>query len=436
MSNLNIKYYILLILFGMLFLAIRYTTPLITPWVYAEDGVWVANALSHGWMNTFINAREDYFVFFNIFFLFVSTSISNLLSGSPLLLLPQSIAVVSYFFYSLIAVMAFHTIIKIAHPIFAIFVYFLTLLIPLGLSQSENIGHLLQIGFYMPAIAMVLILQRECITKKTTKNVIDLLIWLTAATNPVVFLVVGGYYSFKFLIINEKKSLIKDLLPLAVTMIVLAIFIIPRVNGSGGLGNHSYDPNNIIEMSTARLILYPFVFPWYEKLNNTISITLTILYFTFCTTVILKTKDSTAKKYLLTIAIVLLISYFTTIFGRIGLTDMLKNYQRTFPDRYFVGTNFLVILLFIACLSQCAFSKISTYLSYALCASLLFLYISNIDRILEHGSSKRNIIFGDLFTYAICKAEKIDNSNSAIRIKPKGWVMIVPTGLISEIGCR
>ncbi|WP_233592707.1 hypothetical protein [Citrobacter freundii] len=205
MSNLNIKYYILLILFGMLFLAIRYTTPLITPWVYAEDGVWVANALSHGWMNTFINAREDYFVFFNIFFLFVSTSISNLLSGSPLLLLPQSIAVVSYFFYSLIAVMAFHTIIKIAHPIFAIFVYFLTLLIPLGLSQSENIGHLLQIGFYMPAIAMVLILQRECITKKTTKNVIDLLIWLTAATNPVVFLVVGGYYSFKFLIINEKK---------------------------------------------------------------------------------------------------------------------------------------------------------------------------------------------------------------------------------------
>ncbi|WP_233592708.1 hypothetical protein [Citrobacter freundii] len=234
----------------------------------------------------------------------------------------------------------------------------------------------------------------------------------------------------------KKKSLIKDLLPLAVTMIVLAIFIIPRVNGSGGLGNHSYDPNNIIEMSTARLILYPFVFPWYEKLNNTISITLTILYFTFCTTVILKTKDSTAKKYLLTIAMVLLISYFTTIFGRIGLTDMLKNYQRTFPDRYFVGTNFLVILLFIACLSQCAFSKISTYLSYALCASLLFLYISNIDRILEHGSSKRNIIFGDLFTYAICKAEKIDNSNSAIRIKPKGWVMIVPTGLISEIGCR
>lgn len=436
MTNLNIKNYFFLVLFGMLFLAIRYTTPLITPWIYAEDGVWVANALSHGWMDTFVNAREDYFVFFNIFFLFISTSISNILSGSPLLLLPQSIAVVSYLFYSLIAVMTFHTIIKIAHPVFAILAYFLTLLIPLGLSQSENFGHLLQIGFYMPMIAMVFILQRECVTSRIAKNGIDLLIWLTAATNPVVFLVVGGYYFFKLLITKEKVILVKDLIPLAIAMTVLAIFIIPRINGSGGLGNHSYDPNNIIEMSTARLILYPFLFPWYEKLNNTTSIVLTVLYFIFCITVICKTKNNTARKYLLTIAMVFLISLFTTIFGRIGLTDMLKNYQRTFPDRYFSGTNLLAILLFIACLAQCTFSKISTYLSYFLCASLLCIYISNIDRILQNGPSKRNIVFGDMFTYAICKAEKIDESNSAIKINPRGWVMKVPTTLISEIGCH
>ncbi|WP_240783130.1 hypothetical protein [Escherichia sp. E2748] len=70
MRNINISSYIILIIFGMIILAMRYTTPIINPWLYAEDGVWVANALNHGWLETFINAREDYFVFFNIFFLF------------------------------------------------------------------------------------------------------------------------------------------------------------------------------------------------------------------------------------------------------------------------------------------------------------------------------------------------------------------------------
>ncbi|EFN6915621.1 hypothetical protein EIG74_21890, partial [Escherichia coli O10] len=190
MRNINISSYIILTIFGMMILAMRYTTPIITPWIYAEDGVWVANALSHGWLETFINAREDYFVFFNIFFLFVSTSISSIISGSPLLLLPQSIAVVSYLFYSLMAVMAFHLIIKISNPLFAILVYFTTLLLPLGHSQYENIGHLLQIGFYMPAIASALIIQREYVNKKVAKFIIDMIIWLSAATNPVVFIIV------------------------------------------------------------------------------------------------------------------------------------------------------------------------------------------------------------------------------------------------------
>ena len=71
MRNINISSYIILTIFGMIILAMRYTTPIITPWIYAEDGVWVANALSHGWLETFNNAREDFLVFFNIFFYIV-----------------------------------------------------------------------------------------------------------------------------------------------------------------------------------------------------------------------------------------------------------------------------------------------------------------------------------------------------------------------------
>ncbi|MBD7973530.1 hypothetical protein K6731_15825 [Escherichia whittamii] len=436
MKNINISSYIILIIFGMIVLAMRYTTPIINPWLYAEDGVWVANALNHGWLETFINAREDYFVFFNIFFLFVSTSISSIISGSPLLLLPQSIAVVSYFFYSLMAVMAFHLIIKISNPLFSILAYFITLLLPLGHSQSENIGHLLQIGFYMPAIASALIIQREYVNKKIAKFIIDMMIWLTAATNPVVFIIVGVYYSFKLLNVKNKYTLIKDMLPLAISMVILALFILPRLNGSGGLGDYGYNPNNIIEMVTARLLLYPFVFPWYEKLNDSISIALSFVYVIFCTTIIYKTKDATIKKHLLTLAIALFICLITTVFGRIGLSDLLNNYQITFPDRYFVGTNFLSILLFIACLSQCNFSKPISYLSYFISGVLLCIYIVNADIISESEMAKKNIFLNDHFYYSICHAEKIDNANSAIQIKPANWVMIVPTNLISEIHCH
>lgn len=191
-----------------------------------------------------------------------------------------------------------------------------------------------------------------------------MMIWLTAATNPVVFIIVGVYYSFNLLNVKNKYILIKDMLPLAISMVILALFILPRLNGSGGLGDYGYNPNNIIEMVTARLLLYPFVFPWYEKLNDSISIILSFIYIIFCTTIICKTKDITIKKHLLILAIALFICLVTTVFGRIGLSDLLNNYQTTFPDRYFSGTNFLSILLFIACLSQCNLSKPISYLSY------------------------------------------------------------------------
>lgn len=436
MTKLNIGKYITLILLGMFLLAIRHTTPLIIPSVYAEDGTWIAHALSRGWMDTFIHAREDYFVFFNIFFLFVSTFISDVLSGSPLLLLPQSIAVVSYFFYSLISVIAFHTIIKISTPLFAILAYFLILFLPLGQSQSENIGHLLQIGFYMPAIAILLILQRDNFTDKTARTIVDLLIWLTAATNPVVFIIVGIYYSFIFLITKDKLNLVKDLLPLTISMIILAISILPRINGSGGLGDYGYNPENIIEMGTARLILYPFVFPWYENLNDKTSIILTLLYALFCLAIIYKTKDIRAKKYLIAIAMALTVSITTTILGRIGLSDLLNNYQTTFPDRYFSGTNYISILLFIACLSQCNFSKPIRYSSYILCIVLSCIYISNLDKIVQDQDSKRNITFNNYFSFAICNSNKIDDSYSAIQIQPVGWTMTIPTYLLSQISCH
>lgn len=436
MIELNKKNYLVLIVIGMILLAIRNPVPIMHPSIYAEDGVWVANALSHGWVNAFIHARDDYFVFFNIFFLFVSTTISNIVSGNPLLFLPQSIALVSYFFYTVISTMAYAVVLRISNVAYAILAYLLILYVPLGLSQNETIGHLLQIGFYMPMMALCLILYREYIDSKFHKTFIDLLIFLAAATNPVVFPIVGLFYLAKFAVSTDKIKLVKDLLPLALSMFVLALIILPRLNGSGGVDNHAYNPDNIVELVTARLLLYPFVFPWYEKLNDLVSIFLSIVYFAFCLFVILKTEDRNARKFLLAMLMTLVINIAATVVGRVGLTDFLNDYTGTFPDRYFVGSNILALMLFVACLSQCTFSRLSHRVATVVGVCLLFVYIWNISSILERKEFVKRTAVNEYFSRELCKAQKIPGESSVIQIKPKGWQMTVPANFVADIVCR
>ncbi|WP_407440089.1 hypothetical protein [Lelliottia sp.] len=436
MIELNKKNYLVLIVIGMILLAIRNPVPLIHPSIYAEDGVWVANALSHGWINAFIHARDDYFVFFNIFFLFVSTTISNIVSGNPLLFLPQSIALVSYLFYTVVSTMAYAAVLRISNVGYAILAFLLILYVPLGLSQNETIGHLLQIGFYMPMMALCLILYRENIDSKFHKTFIDLLIFLAAATNPVVFPIVGLFYLAKFAVSKDKIKLVKDLFPLALSMFVLALIILPRLNGSGGVDNHAYNPHNIVELVSARLLLYPFVFPWYEKLNDLISVCLSIVYFAFCLFVIFKTEDRNARKFLLAMLMTLVINIAATVVGRVGLTDFLNHYTGTFPDRYFVGSNILALLLFVACLSQCTFSRLSHRVAAVIGVCLLVVYIWNISSILERKEFVKRTAVNEYFSRELCKAQKIPGESSVIQIKPKGWQMTVPANLVADIVCR
>lgn len=432
------KFYksIILIVSGMLFLSIRNADPLINPIMYAEDGTWIASALSHGWVNTFIHARDDYFVFFNMFFLFISSTISNIITGNPLILLPQSIALMSYFFYAFVSMMMYSVVRRISTEKFAFLIYFLGILLPLGGSQNENIGRLLQIGFYMPVMAICFILYRESVEGKLAKCVIDLMVFLSSATNPIVFAIVGLYYFLGFIKSKNKLLFICDLLPLIISMIVLFIMILPRLDTSGGLGGISYNPNNLIEMVTARQVLYPFIFPWYGVFNNEMSIYFTVMYILFCSFVFFKTKSKVARKTILVLMSTLVIVIVSTSIGRSGLTGVLNNYRTSFPDRYFAGANALSVFLFVVCLSQCDFSIFWRFFSKVIYISIVCLYVLNFDLIIQSNISKNNIRLNDNFVSEICNAKNIDVHNSVIKIQPSGWEMRVPTTIISQVKCR
>src|SRR5579883_689676 len=120
-----------LFLVGIIVLTVRNPDPLVNPALFAEDGKWTGLGLSYGWLHTMFHTRTDYFTVGNILLLFLATKLSCLLSGNPLSLLPQSVAIVSYAFFSGVATTAF-LITKESLPLISrIILFILLLLLPL-----------------------------------------------------------------------------------------------------------------------------------------------------------------------------------------------------------------------------------------------------------------------------------------------------------------
>ncbi|NDL62289.1 hypothetical protein [Acerihabitans arboris] len=427
----------LLFALGIACLAIRNPDPLINPVVYAEDGVWVADALTNGWLNTYLHARPDYFVFFNIFTLHISSVISSALSGNPLFFLPQSIAFVSYGFYSFVSVLAFITIKRISNNYFAFLIYFITLMIPLGMSQNEIIGRLLQIGFYMPFITLCLFFSREKIASRNFRLSIDALITLAAATNPVVFSVAGIYTIRKFITSNDKKYFFNEHMLLLIMLGVLFLIIAPKMIGVGGIVE-KFDGKNLIELITARSILYPFVFKFYSELNDVYSIILTIAYVLFCAFSYRKTNSKTIQDIIVITSCALVIYIAATVFGRPVLTGMLSGYQVTFLDRYFMGINIISVFLFVICLTQLSIGIKTQIITKIIYLSLLINYIINAGLIIENYSTRQAGKTTLFFSEQLCLAEKSEDPDSlTIKIYPvPEWEMKVPSIYVNMLQCR
>lgn len=173
------------------------------PILYAEDGVWVGQGLSYGWINTVFHARSDYFTVYNILGLYISTIISSFFTGNPLILLPQSIALVSFSFYSLIAVLVFNFSKRSCSLFISYSLYVLVLFLPLGSSQSEILGRLLQIGFYMPVFSLCIFEYMRTSRSKLYSYMAAVMIFLAAATNPVVVPIIYLMAFLTFLVVRD-----------------------------------------------------------------------------------------------------------------------------------------------------------------------------------------------------------------------------------------
>lgn len=409
---------------------IRFPQPIITPTIYAEDGVWIGSALSNGWIHTFLHARPDYFVFFNIFLLFISALLSKIFSGSVLMLLPLFIALVSYTFYAFTSAVLFLTIKKYTGSLLAFVAYFMSVLIPLGFSQAEVIGTLVQVGFYMPVLSICAHLYRDRSESRIKHILCDALIFLMAATNPVNFAITGIYFGIKFFSTSEKKKFVLNMLPLLCALLVLFLIIAPRMNGSGGIIS-SYNGDHLLEMVTARSVLFPFIFPWYAKLADISSVILTLLYASVVVLSYLK-ADKKSRVAIILLAAMLVIYDTATSFGRSGITGLLTGYEYTYPDRYFMGINIISIALLCICVGQ--FRCKSIQISFA--AIMLCIYITGSKNAFEADHNKRRIPLEYIYTNALCSAKDEGTGFSQIQILPSPeWFIRLPSGYIQSIEC-
>lgn len=427
-----------LLAFGVVFLFLRNPDPIFNPAIFAEDGTWTALALREGWMTALFNSRPDYFVFLNTIFLFLAAQAALITGEGGVQHLPYFIALVSYAFFSGFATLAFFTLKRVSSPAYGLLGFFLILMMPLGNTQNEVIGRILQIGFLMPALALMLFFWRDHCEGRVQRLATELGLFFAAGTNPVVFVLAAVYFPYRLFKHNFRSlDTLKENAFLLLIMAALAVASISRAEGTGGIPT-TFVATNLFEAVVARSLLYPFVFPWYAKLNNLISL-FALLAASLMVFYAIKVSDSErAKRLSYAVLVTTAIYCFLTLLMRPGLTGLLNDYQTTFPDRYFMGINVLVSILAALTVAQLMSNAKARKLGLGAGALIASIYLYGFFAVFEWKQPRMPIREHLSFHEQICASEPVPETDLCrIQIYPSLpiWNMQVPKHYIEKSRC-
>lgn len=366
LKNLMIKYFKLnyiniikvcsMLIFGFVILFLRNMDPILSPIIYTEDGAWLGTALSSGWVDAFLNAKEGYFVWGNLFFLWCAFELSNLSASHPLLALPQAIAFISYIFYAAVATSAYFVTRNILLSRVRLLLFFVIILIPLGESANENIGRISNIGYLAVFLSLLLVFEKAFGNNGRLKDgFLQLALILQIMLNPINMLIIPvlAYYAE----INDKFLMKPNvILKMAIDYRYVFLFIIFFGTlqklyfgvDAGSSITGKINLTSLVEVGVARSLLYPLIFPIYNHFNDILTLLLFGVLISFLIYLYVGIPNGTKIRKMIDMSVIsLLIFLFFTIYMRRSLTEQLGGYLTTFPDRYFVGLNVLSIFMFI-----------------------------------------------------------------------------------------
>lgn len=324
----------------------RTTTTFIVPVLYAEDGIWASQVSQEGLLVSLGNGRSDYFVAPHVFLIWVSLKVSQIITGSQFLILPQVISATSTLvvsFVILVIVYAFPTKSNLSRlGMTALFS-----LLPFGLTQNETLGRILQLSHLLPAFAVALVLLREKTKTPLTLFALDFFLVLSALGNPAI--VVFPVFLFLREIVRSKNigvSLQKFGFLLGTSFVIL-FFTFTRPKTPSAFGSDYFHPENFIKTFIGRALLYPFTHAWYSSLNDFLAILILSLAVIGLLWLRRSIRNSNVDKANLDSAFICLILYWLTmVISRSGLTQFTTSYEVTIPDRYYWGINLLALFVF------------------------------------------------------------------------------------------
>jgi hypothetical protein len=437
-STIALKIYLAfsLMLIGTILLICRNPDPLIHPIIYAEDGVWTGRGLLQGWLSPLLHARGDYLVVGNVMLLWLATQCSMILFENPIAHFPESIALIACAFYSMVVVLTFYSTRGLMPLVFRGGLFFLLLLIPLGGSQNEIIGRISQIGYYIPLVSIILFYLRDKSNKLLLKNLIDLLIILCAATNPVIIVFILLYLIWDIFQYADFQQAFRKNAILIILLFLISSYVFPKIINNPYKALQGFNINSIIETIGARLILFPILFPWYGKLCNFFTILLLIAWFSLIAYSYLKSESTLGKRLSIFFFVGLIVVIILTLVMRPGLTIELHGYQKTFPDRYFMGTNIITISLTLLALGQLALSskKINIFLGWSGFFAIIAIYLFHLSLLFEIHSTRWPLIDKLTFVDQIRSTKVIPGATSVeVPIYPITWKMEIPVKWINMI---
>lgn len=222
----------MLILAGAI-LTLRNLEPLTNSFTYTEDGVWLGHAMSKGWWYAIVNAKTDYFVWGNLLFIYLATLASDIFCGDKLVCYPEALSFWSYFFYSSVSVLCYYVTKGLIPEVVRWIVFLATLLIPLGDSSGEIFGKISNIGYYFVLITTLLIFVKS--RKAAATPLIDTILLLCAATNPVCLILTLALSTFT-LLDRDFKKFVKKYGAVLFGCLVIGALIFFRITASPAKG--------------------------------------------------------------------------------------------------------------------------------------------------------------------------------------------------------
>jgi hypothetical protein len=342
---------------AMVILCARAPVAYVAPTLFAEDLSWTSQLVTQGFWQTAFHAREDYGILGNTVLLWAGMQADRWFCGGDVFELPRCLAVTAYACMAAAMSLPILVLRRQLPPVFLVTFWLLACFLPLGIhsdswSGYELLGRVANIGYVFLFVAFVLVWHRIAnVTTGREALPVDIGLFVCATTNPLCLplLPATGWPYARRLFLERRPlaGIVRD--PSFVSLCVLAVAAALAVGVPEPHSACVTEPappvafDTAVEMSLARGLLFPIVWPIYRELTTQRTLAIAAA---FAATLACVGGRRRRPFYLAALAVIALVSFVLVTF-RGELATHLHDYRGTFPDRYFYGQNLVAVLLLV-----------------------------------------------------------------------------------------